>query len=72
MATLDDNTDYSLPVGIVHADCLEDVETVAELIKTQTKFTNIMINYVSPSIGAHAGPGALGILYHGMEKPAAK
>lgn len=67
-ATLEENTDYSLPVGIVHGNCLEDAQVVAELVKEQTDFTNIIINDISPSIGTHAGPGALGILYYGQPK----
>ncbi|MDE5803038.1 MAG: DegV family protein [Lachnospiraceae bacterium] len=67
-ATLEENTDYSLPVGIVHGNCLEDAQAVAELVKEQTDFTNIIINDISPSIGTHAGPGALGILYYGQPK----
>ncbi|MBD5537748.1 MAG: DegV family protein [Lachnospiraceae bacterium] len=67
-ATLEENTDYSLPVGIVHGNCLEDAQMVAELVKEQTDFTNIIINDISPSIGTHAGPGALGILYYGQPK----
>ena len=67
-ATLEENTDYSLPVGIVHGNCLEDAQAVAELVKEQTSFTNIIINDISPSIGTHAGPGALGILYYGQPK----
>ena len=35
-------------------------------------FTNIIINDISPSIGTHAGPGALGLLYYGKEKPPVK
>lgn len=70
IATLDENTNYSLPVGIVHGDCLEDAQAVAEMVKEKTNFTNIIINDISPSIGAHAGPGALGILYHGQQKQA--
>ncbi|MDE6129261.1 MAG: DegV family protein [Lachnospiraceae bacterium] len=69
-ATLEENTDYSLPVGIVHGNCLEDAQVVAELVKEQTSFTNIIINDISPSIGTHAGPGALGILYYGQPKKA--
>ena len=71
-ATLDENTDYSLPVGIVHANCLEDAEHVANLVKEQTGFTNVIINDISPSIGTHAGPGAVGLLYYGQPKPAPK
>lgn len=72
IATLDENTDFSLPVGIVHAKCLEDAETLAQLVKEKTNFTTIMINDVSPSIGTHAGPGALGVLYYGQPKHPAK
>lgn len=71
-ASMEENTDLSIPVGIVHGNCLEDAETVAALVKEETGFTNIIINDISPSIGTHAGPGALGLLYYGKQKPAAK
>lgn len=67
-ATLEENTDTSLPVGIVHGNCLEEAHYVADLVKQETAFTNIIINDISPSIGTHAGPGALGILYYGQFK----
>lgn len=72
IASLDENADFSLPVGIVHGNCLEEAKSVAELVKTETKFTNVIINDISPSIGTHAGPGALGILYYGQPKAAPK
>ena len=71
VATLDDNVDYSLPVGIIHGNCLEDAKNLAEQIKAATKYTDIIINDISPSIGTHSGPGAIGITYYGTEKPAA-
>lgn len=71
-ATLAENTDYSLPVGVVHGNCLEEAEMVADLVKANTGFTNVIINDISPSIGTHAGPGALGILYYGQPKQPAK
>ena len=70
--TLEDTPDTSVPVGIVHGNCIEDANTVAELVKSETGFTNIIINDISPSIGTHAGPGALGLLYYGKEKPPVK
>ena len=70
--TMAENTDYSLPVGVVHGNCIEDAETLASIIKEKTPFTDVIINDISPSIGAHAGPGALGILYYGGIKAAAK
>lgn len=72
ISTLDENTDYTLPVGIVHGNCIEDAEYMAELVKEKTKFTNVIINDISPSIGTHAGPGAIGILYHGQTKQSAE
>ena len=71
-ASLEEDTDRSTPVGIVHGNCLEDANTVAELVKEETGFTNIIINDISPSIGTHAGPGAMGLLYYGKLKPSQK
>lgn len=66
--SLEEAPDTSVPVGIVHGNCLEDAESIAELIKSETGFTNIIINDISPSIGTHAGPGAMGLLYYGKLK----
>jgi len=70
--TLEDNPGPSAPIGIVHGNCLEDAKFVATLIEAETGFTDIIINDISPSIGSHAGPGALGILYYGKLKPSIK
>ena len=70
--TLAADTDYSLPVGIVHGNCFEDAQAVANMVKEETAFTDIIINDISPSIGTHAGPGALGLIYYGQPKAAAK
>ena len=71
-ATLMEDTDYSLPVGVVHGNCPEEAQSVADMINEETGFTNVIINDISPSIGTHAGPGALGVLYFGQVKQAAK
>ena len=70
--TLAEKTDYTLPVGVVHGNCLEDAQYVAQLIKQNTSFSTVIINDISPSIGTHAGPGALGVLYYGQKKQPAK
>ena len=67
--TLGDAPDYTLPVGIVHANCLEDAEALAEKVKSETQFTTVIINDISPSIGTHTGPGAMGLLYYGANRP---
>ena len=71
-ATLEEDTDFSLPIGVVHGNCPEEAQAVADLIKEETSFTNVIINDISPSIGTHAGPGALGVLYYGKIKQPAK
>ncbi len=70
--TLAKDTDYTLPVGVVHGNCLEDAQNLAAMIKEETSFTDVIINDISPSIGTHSGPGALGILYYGQHKQAPK
>lgn len=70
--TLAENTDYSIPVGIIHGNCMEDAQFVANLVKEETSYTNVIINDISPSMGAHAGPGALGLIYYGQRKPPVK
>jgi len=56
------------PICIVHGDAAEDAAYVAELIKERLLTDNIIINTISPSIGAHSGPGAIGICYLGEER----
>ena len=63
--TLEENYDKSRPVGIIHGDCIQDAEFAASQIREKLGFENIIINDVSPSIGTHAGPGALGLCYYG-------
>ena len=70
--TLEESPDYSAPVGIVHGNCLEEANEVADLIRTELGFTQVIINDISPSIGTHAGPGALGVIYYGKKKPPVK
>lgn len=67
--TLGDAPDYTLPVGIVHANCLDDAEELAARVKNETEFKTVIINDISPSIGTHTGPGAMGLLYYGVKRP---
>lgn len=55
-------------VFISHGDSLEDAEYVAELIKERFGITNFLINYVSPTIGAHSGPGTIALFFMGEKR----
>lgn len=67
-AALEEHPDYSYPVGIVHANCLDDANNLAEKIKSETGFKNVIVSEISPSIGTHTGPGALGVTFYGKLK----
>lgn len=61
-----DNYGKDRIVGIVHGDCMEDAVYVKELVN-QLGFKKVIINDVSPSIGTHAGPGVVGLIFYGKE-----
>lgn len=50
-------------VFISHADCLEDAEMLAELIRKDLAPKEIVISGISPVVGAHAGPGTLALFF---------
>ncbi len=55
-------------VFISHGDCLDDAETLAELVRGVTPDANIQICQHEPFSGAHVGPGMLGLFFHGKER----
>ncbi len=55
-------------VFISHGDCPEDAEFVAAQIKERFGIENFLIDYVSPTIGAHSGPGTVALFYLGSNR----
>ena len=55
-------------VFISHADCLEETEYLANLIKEKLKVKEIVINYIGPVIGSHTGQGAIALFFFGTER----
>lgn len=55
-------------IFISHGDCLEDAEFVAAQVKERFGIQNILIDYVSPTIGAHSGPGTVALFYLGTKR----
>lgn len=76
LVTLVDNMEKSLDgyegsndeVFISHGDCLEDAQFVANLVKERFGIETIMIDYVSPTIGAHSGPGTVALFFMGKTR----
>ncbi|MCL2052403.1 MAG: DegV family protein [Lachnospiraceae bacterium] len=52
-------------VFIIHGDCIEDAEYVKEQVKNRMGIQNFMINFAGPIIGAHTGPGVIGLFFMG-------
>jgi len=53
--------------AVLHGDCPDDAKSVADMVKA-LGFTNVIINDVSPSIGTHAGPGVVGLVFYGKQR----
>ncbi|WP_251230755.1 DegV family protein [Adlercreutzia aquisgranensis] len=50
-------------VFITHGDCIEDAESLADMIRERFGVKDIVINYIDPVIGAHSGPGTLALFF---------
>jgi len=55
-------------VFICHADCLEDAQKLAAMVKQQHGVKEAMIGNLGAVIGSHAGPGTLALFFMGNEK----
>jgi len=60
-----DNSEF---VYIEHADCEADALTLKQKIEEHFGYKNIIINEMSPIIGAHVGPECLTLFYIGKDK----
>lgn len=55
-------------VTVIHGDCEEEANGVADMIRERFGYQDIMVAPIGPSIGAHSGPGTIGILFMGEER----
>ena len=56
-------------IGIVHGDDAETMEAVKEMLKDTYRCRHFIDNYVGCAIGAHTGPGIIGIVFLDEESP---
>lgn len=64
----DGNDIENQPVFIVHGDCEEDANYIAEEIKHRYKVKSVTVNCLDPVIGSHSGPGTLAVFYIGDKR----
>ncbi len=60
--------DQQIAIGIVHGDCEEDALYLKQMLEDRFGFHDFLIGPVGPSIGAHSGPGALGLIFLGEHR----
>ncbi len=56
-------------IGIVHGDDAETMEVVKQMLKDTYGCRHFIDNYVGCAIGAHTGPGIIGIVFLDEESP---
>lgn len=57
------------PIVILHADCLADAERIKDKIAAALPQADVWVQDIGPVIGAHCGPGTIGICFVGKERP---
>lgn len=55
-------------VFISHGDCIEEAESLKELILSEIKVKEIIINNIGTAVGSHSGPGTLALFFIGNSR----
>lgn len=59
----------SQSVAICHADCLQDAEELADMVKARGA-SDVIIEYYDMCTGSHAGPGTVALFFYGKDRRA--
>ena len=60
--------DEEFEVFIQHADCLDEAKVLADMVTQEIPQAKISIDWISPVIGAHAGPGTLAVFFTATQR----
>ena len=55
-------------IFISHGDCEEDVNLLADELRSRFGVKNVVVNYVGPVIGAHTGAGVVALFFVGSKR----
>ena len=55
-------------IFISHGDCIQEAEILKELILSEVKVKEIIINNIGPAVGSHSGPGTLALFFIGNSR----
>lgn len=67
-AKLGSYKDKQIFIGIMHGDCEEEALALRDMVKEKFGYENFVIEPIGPSIGAHSGPGTMGLVFLGDER----
>lgn len=56
------------PVFISHGDCIDDANTLADMVRAAYPDHPVTINYIGTVIGSHSGPGTLALFFKGKQR----
>lgn len=57
--------DKQFTIGLIHGDCEEDALYLQKIIEEKYGYNDFLIRPIGPSIGAHSGPGTVGLIFLG-------
>lgn len=57
--------DRQITIGIIHGDCEEDALNLKKIVEEKYGYHDFFIQPIGPSIGAHSGPGTVGLVFLG-------
>lgn len=60
--------DKQIVIGIIHGDCEDDALYLKKLIVEKYGYSDFLILPIGPSIGAHSGPGTVGLIFMGEHR----
>lgn len=60
-----DYKDKQVNIGLIHGDSEEDVMYLKQLVEEKISCKNFIIRPIGPSVGAHSGPGTIGLIFIG-------
>jgi fatty acid-binding protein DegV len=50
--------------SVIHTNVPEEAARVAEMVKKRFGLKKVLLAPVSPIVGTHAGPGAIGLVFY--------
>lgn len=66
---IEDLTGTSFPVYVVDADCPAEGDALSDMIKEKRPDAKIVRQTIGPVIGAHCGPGTVGVIFIADKRP---